>query len=249
MASAEMGWGVFLILLILSGGIFCAIFFPCRGAAARRAAQRRLEALHALDALVLAADHGDMSAQQQLAAEKARLNVTNNEYLSYRRALYTRLAQNGDAFAEYQLGEDARLCLRQPRAAYDHYYRAANLGALPRPWLHSACSTPQAQTALSKTRRYPSNGIWLRPTPEMSEPCARSHAATARAAVLPPIPPRPLSGPKKQTYNSQLIKTERCKCISRFFTSAFHIPAPGGRACGRARPAASRPSSPPHRRA
>ena len=117
MASAEMGWGVFLILLILSGGIFCAIFFPCRGAAARRAAQRWLEALHALDALVLAADHGDMSAQQQLAAEKARLNVTNNEYLSYRRALYTRLAQNGDAFAEYQLGEDARVCLRQPRAA------------------------------------------------------------------------------------------------------------------------------------
>ena len=129
MASAEMGWGVFLILLILSGDIFCAIFFPCRGAAARRAAQRRLEALHALDALVLAADHGDMSAQQQLAAEKARLNVTNNEYLSYRRALYTRLAQNGDAFAEYQLGEDARVCLRQPRAAYDHYYRAANLGS------------------------------------------------------------------------------------------------------------------------
>lgn len=129
MASAEMGWGVFLILLILSSGIFCAIFFPCRGAAARRAAQRRLEALHALDALVLAADHGDMSAQQQLAAEKARLNVTNNEYLSYRRALYTRLAQNGDAFAEYQLGEDARVCLRQPRAAYDHYYRAANFGS------------------------------------------------------------------------------------------------------------------------
>ena len=129
MASAEMGWGVFLILLILSGGIFCAIFFPCRGAAARRTAQRRLEALHALDALVLAADHGDMSAQQQLAAEKARLNVTNNEYLSYRRALYTRLTQNGDAFAEYQLGEDARVCLRQPRAAYDHYYRAANLGS------------------------------------------------------------------------------------------------------------------------
>lgn len=129
MASGEMGWGVFLILLILSGGIFCAIFFPCRGAAARRAAQRRLEALHALDALVLAADHGDMSAQQQLAAEKARLNVTNNEYLSYRRALYTRLAQNGDAFAEYQLGEDARVCLRQPRAAYDHYYRAANFGS------------------------------------------------------------------------------------------------------------------------
>ena len=118
-----------MILLILSGGIFCAIFFPCRGAAARRAAQRRLEALHALDALVLAADHGDMSAQQQLAAEKTRLNVTNNEYLSYRRALYTRLTQNGDAFAEYQLGEDARVCLRQPRAAYDHYYRAANLGS------------------------------------------------------------------------------------------------------------------------
>ena len=70
-----------------------------------------------------------MSAQQQLAAEKARLNVTNNEYLSYRRALYTRLTQNGDAFAEYQLGEDARVCLRQPRAAYDHYYRAANLGS------------------------------------------------------------------------------------------------------------------------
>ena len=127
MASGGMGWGAFLILLILSGGIFCAIFFPCRGAAARRAAQRRLEALHALDALVVAADHGDMVAQQQLAAEKARLNVTNNEYLSYRRALYTRLAQNGDAFAEYQLGEDARVCLRQPRAAYDHYYRAANL--------------------------------------------------------------------------------------------------------------------------
>ncbi len=126
MATTGMGWGAFLILLILSGGIFCAIFFPCRGAAARRAAQRRLEALHAL---VVAADHGDMAAQQQLAAEKARLNVTNNEYLSYRRALYTRLAQNGDAFAEYQLGEDARVCLRQPRAAYDHYYRAANLGS------------------------------------------------------------------------------------------------------------------------
>ena len=70
MASAEMGWGVFLILLILSGGIFCAIFFPCRGAAARRAAQRRLEALHALDALVLAADHGDIPRSSSLQRKK-----------------------------------------------------------------------------------------------------------------------------------------------------------------------------------
>ena len=128
--SVGVGWGTYLLLLILAGGVFCAIFFPCRRAAAKRAAQRRLEALHALDALVLAADHGDMAAQQQLAAEKARLNVADSEYLSYRRVLYTRLAQGGDAFAEYQLGEDARVYLRQPRAAYDHYYRAASLGSV-----------------------------------------------------------------------------------------------------------------------
>ena len=70
MAVEGVGWGIYLLLLILAGGVFCAIFFPCRKAAAKRAAQQRLEALHALDALVLAADHGDMAAQQQLAAEK-----------------------------------------------------------------------------------------------------------------------------------------------------------------------------------
>ena len=55
MAVEGVGWGIYLLLLILAGGVFCAIFFPCRKAAAKRAAQQRLEALHALDALVLAA--------------------------------------------------------------------------------------------------------------------------------------------------------------------------------------------------
>ena len=42
--SVGVGWGTYLLLLILAGGVFCAIFFPCRRAAAKRAAQRRLEA-------------------------------------------------------------------------------------------------------------------------------------------------------------------------------------------------------------
>ena len=127
-ASPSLLWCLLMLLIPLCG-VFCAIFFPCRKAAAKRAAQRRLEALHALDHLIAPADHGDPAAQQQLAAEKARLNIADSEYLPYRRALYTQLAQGGDAFAEYQLGEDARVCLRQPRAAYEHYYRAANLGS------------------------------------------------------------------------------------------------------------------------
>ena len=63
--SVGVGWGTCLLLLILAGGVFCAIFFPCRRAAAKRAAQRRLEALHALDALVLAAPNVNAHSRQR----------------------------------------------------------------------------------------------------------------------------------------------------------------------------------------
>ncbi len=81
-----------------------------------------------LDPLIIATDHGDKNALQRLYAERDRLKISDEAFMQYRRSMYTRLAQNGDAFAEYQLGEDARIFWRQPRAAYDHLQRAASMG-------------------------------------------------------------------------------------------------------------------------
>lgn len=80
-----------------------------------------------LDPLIIATDHGDKNAQQRLNAERDRLKISGEAFMQYRRSMYTRLAQNGDAFAEYQLGADAYV-LRQSRAAYDHLQRAASMG-------------------------------------------------------------------------------------------------------------------------
>ena len=106
-------------LFILSGGIFCWIFFGTRKA--RRSG-------NALDSLIIAADRGDKAARKLLWEERDRRKISGEDYIRYRRSLYTRLAQKGDAFAEYELGEDALLILRQPRAAYDYYRRAADKG-------------------------------------------------------------------------------------------------------------------------
>lgn len=109
-------------LFILSGGIFCWIFFGTRKA------RRSSSALNALDSLIIAVDRGDKAALKLLWEERDRRKISDEAFIRYRRSLYTRLAQKGDAFAEYQLGEDALLILHQPRAAYDYYRRAADKG-------------------------------------------------------------------------------------------------------------------------
>lgn len=108
-------------LFILSGGIFCWIFFGTRKA------RRSSSALNALDSLIIATDHGDKAALKLLWEERDRRKISDEAFIRYRRSLYTRLAQKGDAFAEYQLGWEA-LSLHQPRAAYDYYRRAADKG-------------------------------------------------------------------------------------------------------------------------
>ena len=111
-----------LLLYLLGGGIFCLIFFPIRNS-------RRNRICSALEPFILASDHGDEGALQQLYRERERLNLSDDAYCQYRRNFYTKLAQKNDAFAEYQLGKDALLFLKQPKAAYDHLYRAASLGS------------------------------------------------------------------------------------------------------------------------
>lgn len=112
----QMVWFVFIIILIFAGIVFSK----------RNKAKR---AMRELDSLTIASDHGDEDAQHRLWEERERRNISDEAFIRYRRSLYTRLAQNGDAFAEYQLGEDAKHFLKQPRVACEHLQRAANMGS------------------------------------------------------------------------------------------------------------------------
>lgn len=108
--------------------IVCVIILIFAGIAIRRRSKGN-PAMRALDSLIIASDHGNEAALHQLWEERERRNISDEAFVQYRRSLYTRLAQSGDAFAEYQLGEDARCFLKQPRAAREHFLRAANMGS------------------------------------------------------------------------------------------------------------------------
>lgn len=112
---------IFIVLLLLLIAFLVIL-------ARRKSKDGGSKSLAALAPLIVAADHGDPNALHQLNAARDRLHLSDEAFAQYRHKLYLRYAQNGDAFAEYQLGEEAIYLLNQPRAGYDHLQRAAARG-------------------------------------------------------------------------------------------------------------------------
>lgn len=106
------------------GGLFSKMF-----SSSKEQKPAKPTKLSRLESLIIEADKKTPGANEQLWAEMDRLHI-DEDYDPIRRALYRRLAQQGDPFAEVQLA-DIEMTEDRPQEAYALYYSAAQKGFAP----------------------------------------------------------------------------------------------------------------------